>query len=289
MGGSAPPGLTPLAIAVRRRANAPAPTSKFPFSVPVIGALEELRFIAPVTFLVGENGSGKSTLLEGIAAAAGAVAMGSAEIDDDPTLDAARAFARAFAFVRGPRRAAAVAFLRAEDVFGFSQRVVRDIASLDAQLREYGEELRVAPPQRHTGLRYAMGSMAAQRGALVRRYGENPDARSHGETFLHLLGERLVPGGLYFLDEPETPLSPSRVLTLLAMLFDAVRDGSQFVIATHSPLLMAFPDADIRVVDGASLRSIAYDDVEHVRVTRDFLAAPGRYLRHLAAPAAEPP
>jgi predicted ATPase len=138
-----------------------------------------------------------------------------------------------------------------------------------------------SPVRRGSGLARAIESVASQRNELARRYGENPDGRSHGETFLSLLEERLVPRGLYFLDEPETPLSPSRVLTLIALLSDAIAANSQFVIATHSPILMALPEARIWQFADGEVATVAYDDVEHVRVTRDFLRAPERFLRHL--------
>jgi predicted ATPase len=148
---------------------------------------------------------------------------------------------------------------------------------LRAMEEAFGREL----PDGSAGRSRAMGMIAGQRRALASRYGEDPHARSHGETFLALLGTRLAPDGLYFLDEPETPLSPSRVLSLLALLKDRVANGCQFIIATHSPILMAFPAADILVLEGSSIRRTAYDDVEHVRLTRDFLQQPQRVLRHL--------
>ncbi len=131
--------------------------------------------------------------------------------------------------------------------------------------------------------RRAAGYVGAQRDALAVRYGKDPHAFSHGETFLRILRQRLVPNGLYLLDEPETPLSPTRVLALLVLLHDAVRSGSQFVIATHSPILAALPNAEILLFDNGEVRAAQHAELEHVRVTRDFLAAPERYLRRLLA------
>ncbi len=104
---------------------------------------------------------------------------------------------------------------------------------------------------------------------------------SHGETFLALLQTRLVPNGLYFLDEPETPLSPTRVLALIVLLADLVRQGCQFVIATHSPILMALPDSTILLAEDGRLRRTEWSDLDHVRVTRAFLADPAAHLRRL--------
>ncbi len=251
-----------------RRTAADDEPAEFPWTLPIVRGLQPLRFKRPVTFFVGENGSGKSTLLEALAVASDAVALGGANLREDPTLAAARSLADGLTLSRSGRPRAK-SFLRAEDVFGYTQRLAGEMRDLGATAAGFA------------GTR-AERYIAAQRNALSGRYGENPDARSHGETFLALLEARLAPGGLYFLDEPETPLSPTRVLALLAMLVDAVATGSQFVIATHSPILMALPGADLWHFD-RDIRSVAYDDVEHVRVTRDFLNSPERYLRHLLA------
>ena len=106
-------------------------------------------------------------------------------------------------------------------------------------------------------------------------------ARSHGESFLQLFQSRFVPGGLYLLDEPEAPLSPQRQLALLAMLKEMAGQDSQFVVATHSPILMALPGADILSFDRAPVRRLPYGEVEHVSFTRDFLNNPEAFLRHL--------
>lgn len=259
-----------------RRSGARREAASFPFTLPLFRDLQRLDFRAPVTFLVGENGCGKSTLLEGLAAGAGAIAAGGRDLERDPTLAGARAFAAAFRFVRA-RHPHTALFLRAEDVFGFTQRVQREID----EMRAMEDELRASWPAGSWGQRLAVGAAAKERGALTRRYGPAPDARSHGETFLHLLQQRLVPRGLYLLDEPETPLSPTRVLALLAILRDRVARDCQLVIATHSPILMALPGADIRLLEDGTITSVAYADVEHVRLTRAFLDDPESFLRRL--------
>jgi len=126
----------------------------------------------------------------------------------------------------------------------------------------------------------ATGPVAASLAELEDRYGADLDANSHGESFLQLFQSRVVPGGLYLLDEPETPLSPQSQLALMAMLKEMVED-SQFIIATHSPMLLAFPGAEIYTFDAPPLRRVEYEDLEHVRLTRDFLNAPEAFLRHL--------
>lgn len=258
------------------RLHDPEPSDGFPWTLPLVRGLRSLQFRAPVTFFVGENGSGKSTLLEALAVGSGAVAVGGADLFSDPTLQAARSLARGFRFARRSKAYTRM-FLRAEDVFGFTQRVTREIDELREMEEEFGRDL----PAESAGRARAMGVAAGQRHALTARYGEDPDARSHGEAFLNILQARLTPGGLYFLDEPETPLSPSRVLSLIALLKERVAMSCQFIIATHSPILMSLPDAEILLFEDGAIRSVPYDEVEHVRLTRDFLQDPQRYLRHL--------
>ena len=117
---------------------------------------------------------------------------------------------------------------------------------------------------------------------LRRRYGADPDAGSHGEQFLNFFEQRLAPGGLYLLDEPEAPLSPMRQLTLLSIVMAAAAERDcQFLICTHSPILMAASGARILSFDQVPIAEVAYDEIEHVTLTRDFLNRPGAFLRHL--------
>lgn len=253
----------------------PADASGFPFAVPSVATLGRIDFDAPVTLLVGENGSGKSTFLEALAIAARLPAVGSRAPGDDPTLEAQRRLARRLRLTwRG--RTHRGFFLRAEDFFGFQKGVAAQRAEHEGELRRIETEL--ADASEHAR-RLASGPHRASISAFTDRYGENPDARSHGEAFLSLFGRRLVPGGLYLLDEPEAPLSPQSQLAFLAMVRDAVREGSQLVIATHSPILMAIPGARILGFDDPPVRPLAFDEIEAVALVRDFLQAPDRYLR----------
>jgi predicted ATPase len=253
----------------------------YPFTVPAVRATPALAFRTPVTFFVGENGSGKSTWLEGIAAAAALPAVGSDDLDADATLAPARALARQVKLTwRGPRARRGF-FLRAEDFFGYTKRLAQMRASMLAELTtlaaEYERDGRSA-----YALGLAQGPLRASLGDMERRYGIDLDANSHGQSFLKLFQSRLVPEGLFLLDEPEAPLSPQSQLALLAMLADLVAAGAQFVIATHSPILLAFPGAEIYSFDELPARVVPYAELEHVRLTREFLAAPERYLRHLS-------
>jgi predicted ATPase len=267
--------------AVRRRRDAEIDDA-FPWSVPALRGLTELKFTSPVTFLIGENGTGKSTLLEALAVAAETVAVGAQDVAADPTLAGPRRLAAALQVVWA-RHAQTRLFFRAEDAFGFTRSVERTMREIDAEADAILSDETAGAEAR----KRAAGFVRAQRHALAQKYGDDPHARSHGETFLGILRGRLAPGGLYLLDEPETPLSPTRVLALLAILHDAVATGSQFIIATHSPILAAFPGATILVFESGALVETPYEELEHVRVTRDFLNAPQRYLRRLTAPRGE--
>lgn len=247
----------------------------FPFGLPVVRKFRELKLRAEVTFLVGENGSGKSTLIEGLAAAVGSVVVGGEDVRSDKTLAHARALGSKLKLVWQNRTHRGF-FLRAEDFFNFAKRVNQTTAELEEMAEEFERE-----GLKGYGLRLAQGVVRGQRRALTNRYGEDADARSHGEGFLNLFQSRFVPGGLYLLDEPEAPLSPQRQLALLSMLKEMTEQDSQFVIATHSPILMALPGADILSFDHAPIRRVAYDEVEHVSLTRDFLNNPEAFLRHL--------
>ena len=246
----------------------------FPFSVPVIRSLDSLAFRGAVTFFVGENGSGKSTLLEAIAAAAGLPAVGSADLDADATLGAQRRLASALRLVWS-RRTPRGFFLRAEDFFGFARR----LSQMRSELLRRLEELEVEYADRSAYAKgLAMGPMRRSLGEMEQRYGVDLDANSHGESFLRLFQSRLVPGGLYLLDEPEAPLSPQSQLGLIAMISDMVAQDAQFIIATHSPMLMAYPGATIVSFDECPASVVDYSSLESVRLVREFLVSPGRYL-----------
>jgi predicted ATPase len=251
----------------------------FPFSVPVIRSLREIEFTSPVTFFVGENGSGKSTLLEAIAAAAGLATVGSDDLATDQTLDAQRRLARTLR-LSWRKRTRRGFFLRAEDFFGFTKRIAQMRSDFLRQAAEVEAEYR-AQNRSGMALGLALGPLLGSVRDMESRYGVDLDANSHGQSFLKLFRNRFVPGGLYLLDEPEAPLSPQSQLALIAMLGDMTSDDSQFIIATHSPILLAYPGATIYSFDSVPAARLAYDELEHVNLTRDFLNGPERFLRHL--------
>lgn len=261
-------------ISLKLPASTPA---VFPFTLPLLQTLPELQFTTPVTFFVGENGSGKSTLLEAIACAAGSITVGSEGVETDQSLGEMRKLARYFKLVwhKKTRRGF---FLRAEDFFGYAKRLNQMRAELEDGLAAVDEAYQGRSKQ---AIGLAKMPYARELHELKRRYGEGLDARSHGESFLTLFQTRFVPGGLYLLDEPEAPLSPLRQLTFLSLLKQMVEQEAQFIIATHSPLILAFPGATILSFDTSPIRQVEYEALEHVTLTREFLNNPRLYLKHL--------
>lgn len=225
----------------------------YAFRLPAVRALENgVAFTAPVTFLCGENGTGKSTVLEALAVAAGCNPEGGGRNFRFSTAATHAGLHAHLRLTRGALRERDCFFLRAESFYN----VATEIQRLD-------EQGGFSPP-------------------LINAYGgKSLHAQSHGESFLSLVLNRFGGQGLYFLDEPEAALSAARQLTLLAALHELCAQGSQFFIATHSPLLLAYPEAEIFVLDGRGLIPTRYEDTEPYRITKAFLDAPGRMLQEL--------
>jgi predicted ATPase len=256
----------------------------FPFSVPTISTLTSIDLESPVTLLVGENGTGKSTFLEALAIAADLPAVGAARLASDPSLAPQRRLADKLRITwRG--RTHRGFFLRAEDFFGFQKRLALQRAEHEAELVRVDRDLAESSGHART---LAKGPHRASIAEIERRYGGNPDAASHGEAFLNLFALRLVPQGVYLLDEPEAALSPQSQLGFLAMVKNALDAGSQFIVATHSPILMAIPGATVLSFDHVPVRAVAFGDIESVALVRDFLQAPERYLRGIWVQEDEP-
>lgn len=216
----------------------------YPFSLPAVRGLSRLEFASPVTMLVGENGSGKSTLLEAIATAWGFNPEGGT-LNFRFATRASHSLLHDFIVLeKGVRRPRDGFFLRAESFYNVATQV--------------------------EGL-----------GVLGSYGGRSLHEQSHGESFLTLVLERFGGNGLYVLDEPEAALSPSRQLALLVRLHDLVAAGSQFIIATHSPLLLAYPGAIILSLDGETVQEVEYQETEHFQVSRRFLLDHERVLTEL--------
>lgn len=226
----------------------------YPFLLPAVQPLETLELHPAVTFFVGENGSGKSTLLEALAVSCGFNAEGGSKNFRFGTRESHSELHRFLRVSRGHPRPRDGYFFRAESFFN----VATEIENLDAE--PYG------PP---IGPAYGGWGLHEQ---------------SHGESFLALMLNRFRGHGLYLLDEPEAALSPKRQLAILTRIHDLVGQKSQFVIATHSPILMAYPDAWIYEFSQSGIRRVSYEDTEHYQVTRGFLSNPQRMMEILFEP-----
>jgi predicted ATPase len=218
-----------------------------PWDLPAIAALEAGLALSPfITYLIGENGSGKSTLLEAIAVAAGLNAEGGSSNFAFATRDSHSELWSKIRLVRGTRRPKTDFFLRAESLFTAAT---------------YLEEL--------------------PRDPLAAYGGRSLHEQSNGEAFLAVMLNRFGPEGLYLLDEPEAALSTQNCLTCLRRIHDLVQQGSQFIIATHSPLVLAYPGATIYSCSEDGLEAIDYEDADPVRLTKTFLEAKDRFLHQL--------
>ncbi len=227
---------------------------RYPFHLPAIRTLEQFEPHPRMNFFIGENGSGKSTLLEAMAVSLGFNPEGGSKNFHFGTRASHSSLHEYLRIAKGVKRPRTGFFLRAESFFN----VATEIERLDA-------EPTIGAP-------------------IGPSYGERAlHEQSHGESFLALLMERFGGEGLYLLDEPEAALSPQRQLAALSRLHDLVLDGSQFFIATHSPILMAYPDAWIFQFSRNGLERVAYEETEHFQVMQGFMANPGRMLRPLLA------
>ena len=209
----------------------------------------ELRFEAPVTFIVGENGVGKSTLIEAIAVNMGFNPEGGSVNFNFSTEDSHSELHDHIRVGKGPRRRRDGFFLRAESFYNVA-------SNIDLLERE-------------------------EPGLLSGYGGRSLHAQSHGESFMALVANRFRGEGLYILDEPEAALSPSRLMQLMCYIHDLADGGSQFIISTHSPILMSYPGAEVVLLDDEGISKVEYKDTEHYRITKQFMDAPERMFRYL--------
>lgn len=239
-------------------------SNSYAVDVPLIKRFSRWQLTKPVTIIVGENGSGKSTLLELIASNAESISITGEDTYREGTEDLLQ--------LSWSIRTKKGFYFKARDYNDFIER----IKEIKRETREILVEIEQRDPHSWEALPHRK-TLAS----LERLYGEGLEFRSHGESFLDLFQARFQRGGLYLLDEPEAPLSPAKQLTLIAMMKDMVDQNAQFIIATHSPILMAFPGADLYEIREGQLQPTQFDELEHVTLTRDFLNQPERYLRHL--------
>ena len=224
------------------------PKGSYLNELPLIRWLSEgnaLEFRKPVTFLIGENGSGKSTLLEAVAVALGFNPEGGSRNFQFSTADSHSQLHELITLSRTVRPRDGF-FLRAESFYNAAAY----LDSIDDNgYKAYG--------------------------------GQSLMTQSHGESFLSLMKYRFFGNGLYLLDEPESALSPQRLLSLLCIMDELVKKNSQLIIATHSPILMAYPDAEILEFNEKGVELREYKDTDHYRLTKRFLDDPERMLKML--------
>lgn len=232
--------------------------SEYPFSLDVIKNLKDIIFPTQVTFLVGENGTGKSTILEAIATKAGfGKEGGSKNINfntaDDKFYSEIQKLSSCMT-LSWRKKVRDGYFFRAESFFNLANQI-------DHIAKEGGQ---------------GAAATYADYG------GKSLHEQSHGESFLSFFKNRLGGGGFYIFDEPEAALSPQRQLALLSIIHDLCKNPeTQFIIATHSPILLAYPDSVIYSCDGVALEKIKYKDTKHYELTKGFLDNPEQYLKHL--------
>ena len=216
----------------------------YPFSIPAIRALTTIELDPDVTIFTGENGSGKSTLVEAIAVAAGFNAEGGSRNMQHATRESHSPLHEQLHLVHDGRGMRDGWFLRAESFYNLATHVER------------------------------LGDVSG--------YGDVPlHEQSHGESFLSLLEHRFFGHGLYILDEPEAALSVRGLLALIRRMHDLVAEGSQFLVSTHSPILLAYPGARVYALDEEGIRETPWQETDVVELTRSFLADRGRFLHYL--------
>lgn len=241
-------------IEAQYRRHAAASDKDYSHSLPAIRSLKTLKLHPSVTFFVGENGSGKSTLLEALAVACGFNAEGGGRNFTFSSRASHSDLHLSLKIIRGIRRPRTGYFLRAESFYNVA-------SDIDARDEVPGFD----PP-------------------IIMGYGGvSLHKQSHGESFMALLTHRFMASGLYFLDEPEAALSPTRQMTALARINELAKAGAQFVIATHSPILMAYPRAKILLFAADGLREVEYTETEHYQLTKSFLDDHETAMRHILA------
>jgi len=225
--------------------------SQHPFDLPIIKLMEDLTFHPQVTYIVGENGVGKSTLIEAIATSYGFNPEGGTKNMNFSTENSHSSLHRYIRLSRSYKAAADGFFLRAETVYNVSSH----IDDLDRE----GS----GPP-------------------IINSYGGTSlHKQSHGESFFSIFMHRFSGNGLYILDEPESALSPTRQMAMLRRIDELVKNGSQFIIATHSPIILAYPQAKIYEITPTSLEVVHYEETEHYIISRAFLDNPQGMIRRL--------
>lgn len=224
----------------------------YPFSINFVKKFSPIKITAPVTFFIGENGSGKSTLIEAIATNYGFNPEGGSKNIRFSTNDTHSSLHKFIVLSKSSTKPQDGYFLRAESFYNVASYIddIDSLPSFDSRVIEaYG--------------------------------GVSIHEQSHGESFWALIMNRFFGNGLYILDEPEAALSPMRQIAMIARMKDLVKNNSQFIISTHSPILMAFPDAQIFLIGDDGITEIEYENTENYKVTKDFLNEYKRIIHYM--------
>jgi predicted ATPase len=245
----------------------------FPFNIPAVRFAKQVRLDAKVNIFVGDNGSGKSTLLESIALYLDVPLIGG-YIGSHAGFTAARLL-KPYMEIEWKNQTSRGFFFRAEDFSDFINSVEKNKNSIENDLRDLRGQVD------DSIIDTMSDSMNHSLREMKKTYGENMQAFSHGEAYLTILQTRIQDKGIYLLDEPEAALSPLRQLSLIAYILEVVKNkNTQFIIATHSPILMGIPNANIYEIQEDHMRQVEYKETDHYRITKTFLDNPQHYLRH---------
>jgi predicted ATPase len=233
-----------LSVSLNRKEIADFHT--YPYNIAAVKSLNKIYFNPNVTFIVGENGAGKSTLIEAISISCGFNPEGGSRNFNFSTKETHSELYKHISVQKGLKRPSDGFFLRAESFYNVASNIDNELA---AYIDAYG--------------------------------GQSLHKMSHGESFFALMLNRFRGKGLYILDEPEAALSPTRQLTMLARIHELVEMGSQFIISTHSPILMAYPDSTIFMINENGINEVNYEETEHFIITKQFLNNRQSMIREL--------
>lgn len=246
----------------------------FPYNINAVKFARNIVLGDRVTIFVGDNGSGKSTLLESLALKLNVPLIGGF-IQNHPGFEAARIL-QSHMEIEWKRQTNKGFFFRAEDFSDFINSVENENRKIAGDLSELkGVVDDSIINQMSESMNYSLRRMR-------KNYGENMQAFSHGEAYLKIMQTRIGDKGIYLLDEPEAALSPVKQLSLIFLIIEMLKSGNtQFIISTHSPILMGTPEATIYEIQEDSMQQVKYEETDHYRITKTFLNDPEYYLRHL--------
>lgn len=248
----------------------------FPFSIPAVKFAKNIALGNTINIFVGDNGSGKSTLLEAIAYKVNLPLIGGfIKANNRKGFEAAEIL-EPYLNIEWKRQINRGFFFRAEDFSDFINAVERENKKIAGDLHELKGVVDDSIIKRMTE------SMNFSLHEMRKNYGENMQAFSHGEAYLKILETRIGDKGIYLLDEPEAALSPLKQLSLMSLILEVVKNkNTQFIMATHSPILMGIPGAFIYEIREDEMLKVDFKDTDHYRITKTFLDNPEYYLRHL--------